>query len=111
MTLISIFQKMRIKNMRRVSEVRIKKLDSFTLETSKNHLIRNFLRNGRVRVKLFYWDLISEINFRLLELLEKSMLVVPTTDTCLDRTVISSLKNVTLNFLLLQAVLSTLCLR
>ena len=29
-----------------------KKLDSFTSETSKNHLIRNFLRNGRLRVKL-----------------------------------------------------------
>ena len=29
-----------------------KKLDSFTLETSKNHLIRNFLRNERLRVKL-----------------------------------------------------------
>ena len=29
----------------------LKKLDSFTLETSKNHLIRNFLRNGRLRVK------------------------------------------------------------
>ena len=28
-----------------------KKLDFFTLETSKNHPIRNFLRNGRVRVK------------------------------------------------------------
>ena len=28
----------------------LKKLDSFTLETSKNHLIRNFLRNGCVRV-------------------------------------------------------------
>ena len=27
-----------------------KKLNSFTLETSKNNLIRNFLRNGRVRV-------------------------------------------------------------
>ena len=27
-----------------------KKLDSFTLETSKNHLIRTFLRNGRLRV-------------------------------------------------------------
>ena len=35
-----------------VSEVRFKKkLDSFNLETSKNHLIRNFQRNGRVRVK------------------------------------------------------------
>ena len=29
----------------------LKKLDSFTSETSKNHLIRNFLRNGRLRVK------------------------------------------------------------
>ena len=29
----------------------LKKLDSFSLETSKNHLIRNFLRNGRLRVK------------------------------------------------------------
>ena len=49
--LIGIFQKMRIKNLSGgVSEVRLKKLDSFTLETSKNHLIRNFLRNGRVRV-------------------------------------------------------------
>ena len=25
-----------------------KKIDSFTLETSKNHLIRNFLRKGRL---------------------------------------------------------------
>ena len=47
---IVIFQKMRIKNQREVSEVRLKKLDSFNLETSKNHLIRNFLRNGRLRV-------------------------------------------------------------
>ena len=30
------------------------KLDSFTLETSENHLNRNFLRNGRVRVKFNY---------------------------------------------------------
>ena len=28
-----------------------KKLDSFTLDMSKNYLIRNFLRNGRLRVK------------------------------------------------------------
>ena len=34
-----------------VSEVRLKKHDSFTLETSKNQLIYNFLRNGRLRVK------------------------------------------------------------
>ena len=31
----------------------LKKLDSFTLEMSKNHLIRNFLRNGRLSVNLF----------------------------------------------------------
>ena len=30
-----------------------KKLDSFTSETSKNHLIRNFLRNERLRVKYY----------------------------------------------------------
>ena len=30
----------------------LKKLDYFTLETSKNHLIRNFLRNGRLRVNV-----------------------------------------------------------
>ena len=30
-----------------------KKLDSFTLETTKNHLIRSFLRNGRLRVELY----------------------------------------------------------
>ena len=29
----------------------LKKLDSFTLEMSKNHLNRNFLPNGRMRVK------------------------------------------------------------
>ena len=29
-----------------------KKLDSFTLEISKNHLISTFLRNGRLRVKM-----------------------------------------------------------
>ena len=43
---------MRIKNLRGVSEVRLKKLDSFTLEASKNLLISNFLRNGRLRVNL-----------------------------------------------------------
>ena len=45
---------MRIKNLRGVSEARFlkKKLDSFTLETSKNYLMRNFLRTGRVRVKI-----------------------------------------------------------
>ena len=51
---IGIFQKMRIKNLMWASEVRLKKLDSFTLETSKNYLIRNFLCNGRLRVKNRY---------------------------------------------------------
>ena len=49
--LIGSFQKMRIKNLMGVSEVRFKKIDSFTLGMSKNHLIRTFLRNGRLRVK------------------------------------------------------------
>ena len=34
----------------------LKKLDYFTLEMSKNHLIRNFLRNGRLRVNNFEID-------------------------------------------------------
>ena len=49
---ISSFQKMCIKNLRGISEVRFKKLESITFETSKNYLIRNFLRNGCVRVKV-----------------------------------------------------------
>ena len=32
----------------------LQKLDFFTLETSKNHLIRNFLRNELVRVKAVF---------------------------------------------------------
>ena len=48
---IGIFQKMRIKNLMGGQWGPILKLDSFTLETSKNHLIRSFLRNGRLRVK------------------------------------------------------------
>ena len=51
MALIGILQKMPIKNLRGTVTSDFKKLDSFTLETSKNHLIRNFLRNRRVRVK------------------------------------------------------------
>ena len=43
---------MRIKNLRGVSDSDLEKLDSLTLETSKNHLIRSFLRNERLRVKL-----------------------------------------------------------
>ena len=46
---IGIYQKMRIKNLRGSVRFDLKKLDSFTLETSKRHL--NFLRNGRVRLK------------------------------------------------------------
>ena len=41
----------------------LEKLDSFTLETSKYHLIRNLLRNGRLRLNFillyfenFIWD-------------------------------------------------------
>ena len=49
---IGIFQKMRIKNLRGQWGPILNKLSSFTLETSKNHLIRNFLRNGRLRVKI-----------------------------------------------------------
>ena len=52
---IGIFQKMRIKNLREVSEVRFKKtrilhLGRRSLETSKNHLIRNFLHHGRLKI-------------------------------------------------------------
>ena len=39
----------------------LKKLDSFTLETSKNHLIRSFLRNGRLRVKDFLMKIHNEL--------------------------------------------------
>ena len=46
---IGIFQRMRIKNLRGQWGP-VKKIDFFAMETSKNHLIRNFLRNGRLRV-------------------------------------------------------------
>ena len=39
----------------------LKKLDFFTLEISKNHLIRTFLRNGRLRVKKIRLKLICEV--------------------------------------------------
>ena len=43
---------MRVKNLRGGQWGPIlKKLDSFTLETSKNHLNHNFLHKGRLRVK------------------------------------------------------------
>ena len=35
----------------------LEKLDSFTSEASKNHLIRNFLRNGRLRVKFVKFEI------------------------------------------------------
>ena len=64
---IGILQKLRIKNLRGVSEVRLKKkLVSFTLETSKNHLIRKFLRNGRLRVKLSWKNFKIELSDRIL---------------------------------------------
>ena len=47
---IGIQQKMRIKNLRGSVRSDLKKLDSFTLEKFKNHLIHNFLRNERLRV-------------------------------------------------------------
>ena len=42
---------MRLKNLRGSVRSDLKKLDSFTLETSKNQLIRSFLRNGHLKVK------------------------------------------------------------
>ena len=48
---ISIFQKMRIKNLRGVSEVRFEKTRLLHLGNVENHLIRNFLLNGRLRVE------------------------------------------------------------
>ena len=54
---IGIFQKMRIKILKGGQWGPIlKKIDSFTLETSKTHLIRNFLRSGRLRVKVNNWN-------------------------------------------------------
>ena len=63
---IDIFQKMPIKNLRGAVRSDLKQLDFFTLETSKNHLIHNFLRNGRVRVKgcSFTWCSLS-LNFKV----------------------------------------------
>ena len=57
---IGIFQKIRIKNLMGVSEDRLKKVDSFILENSKNNLIRNFLRNGCVRVKKEHFALYDD---------------------------------------------------
>ena len=57
--LIGIFQKMRIQNLRGSVRSDLKKIDPFTLETSKNHLIRNFIRDGRVRDKGSNHDILS----------------------------------------------------
>ena len=63
--LIGIFQKMRIKNLR--SD--LKTLDSFTLETSINHLIRIFLRNGRLRmINIILFIVVSKISPSILNL-------------------------------------------
>ena len=43
---------MRIKNLRGVSEVQFKKTRLLHLGNVENHPIRNFLRNGRLRVNL-----------------------------------------------------------
>ena len=43
---IGIFQKMHIKNLRRSVRSDLKKLDSFTSETSEKQLIRNFGATG-----------------------------------------------------------------
>ena len=48
---IGIFKNMCIKNLRIPIK---KKLDSFTLKTSINHLIHNILCNGRVKVKIVF---------------------------------------------------------
>ena len=63
---MGILKKIHIKNLRGEGSMRSdlkKKLDSFTLETSKNHLIRNFLSNGHLRVKIIkilYSNLVSK---------------------------------------------------
>ena len=59
---IGIFQKMRIKNLMGVSEVRSKKTRLLHLGNVEKAPHAHFLRNGRVRVKLmfsnFFFDLI-----------------------------------------------------
>ena len=47
---IGIFQKMRIENLCGSVTSDLKKTRLLHLGNVKNHLIRNFLRNGRVRV-------------------------------------------------------------
>ena len=49
----------------------LKKLDSFTLEMSKTHLIRTFLRNGRLRVKC-YIILKKQLIIRITEFRDQS---------------------------------------
>ena len=55
----------------------LKKLDSFTLETSKNHLIRNFLRNGCVRVKdpgsSEKYDFTPDLKYLMIQVSERSL--------------------------------------
>ena len=65
-----------------------KNLDSFTLVTSKNHIIRNFLRNGRVRLKnakqleSISENLIIEITIRKIMSTEKMMKVITWIISC-----------------------------
>ena len=62
----------------------LKKLESFTLETSKNHLIRNFLRNGRVRVNLQNKNLENEYKFILINIqfLSESLPIIEMLEEC-----------------------------
>ena len=47
----------------------LKKFDSFTLEMSINHFIRNFLRNGRLMVKIQILDFFGiSVFFSILDL-------------------------------------------
>ena len=54
---IGIFQKMRLKNLRGVSEVWLKKSRLLHLGNVENHVNRNFLRNRRLRVKFLFEEL------------------------------------------------------
>ena len=55
---IDIFQKMRIKILRGVSDVRFKKTRLLHYGNVETHLIRSFLRNGRLRLKIKYDEIL-----------------------------------------------------
>ena len=62
---IGIFQTMRIKIWWGSVRSDLKKIVSFTLKMSKNYLIRNFPRNGRLSVKIYKDKKDVAINWRL----------------------------------------------